>query len=182
MAQTTKQNNIIPTDTIIDQFIRESNAIENVYDDQSHIDATHAYRYIMSITPSKLNESHIKQTHGILMRNKTHELSQCDIGNFRTESVYIGNRMGKPWYVVPELIEQWVRDMKTTIAVSAGVFERDRISLCREFHVRYEHIHPFIDGNGRTGRIFYNYHRIHMGLPIEIIRERNKIEYYQWFD
>lgn len=49
-------------------------------------------------------------------------------------------------------------------------------------HVEFEDLHPFPDGNGRTGRILYNWHRIQLGLPVHVIHEGDEqYDYYQWF-
>jgi len=52
----------------------------------------------------------------------------------------------------------------------------------KQCHVLFEKIHPFIDGNGRTGRMVYNWHRLKLGLPIHIIHEgKEQFKYYKWF-
>ena len=50
-------------------------------------------------------------------------------------------------------------------------------------HVEFEEIHPFVDGNGRTGRILMNLYRIYMGFPILIIHTgKEQKEYYSWWN
>jgi Fic family protein len=51
----------------------------------------------------------------------------------------------------------------------------------KDHHIRYEHIHPFVDGNGRTGRMFMNWERLKAGLPLLVIKESKKYDYYDWF-
>jgi Fic family protein len=51
----------------------------------------------------------------------------------------------------------------------------------KEAHIEFEYIHPFVDGNGRVGRMVYNAHRLLLGQPIHIIEESEKNEYYKWF-
>ena len=51
----------------------------------------------------------------------------------------------------------------------------------KRFHISFEDIHPFGDGNGRVGRLIYCWMREKMGMPIHIIYEKDKQEYYQWF-
>jgi len=51
-----------------------------------------------------------------------------------------------------------------------------------EFYIEFEEIHPFEDGNGRTGRILMNLQRIKLGLSLLIIHEgKEQMEYYKWF-
>ena len=56
------------------------------------------------------------------------------------------------------------------------------IDKITENHVKFESIHPFVDGNGRTGRLLMNWIRIKIGLPILVIKESEKFEYYKWFE
>ncbi len=49
------------------------------------------------------------------------------------------------------------------------------------FHLEFEHIHPFCDGNGRIGRVLLNYQLFRRGYPAIIIRDKEKGIYYQSF-
>ncbi len=46
------------------------------------------------------------------------------------------------------------------------------------FHARFENIHPFADGNGRTGRALMNYFLMVMDCPPLVIREETRMEYF----
>jgi Fic family protein len=50
-----------------------------------------------------------------------------------------------------------------------------------KFHLDFETIHPFNDGNGRIGRILICFQLQRLGFPIIIIRDREKKEYYKAF-
>ena len=165
------------TTTRIVKFLRESNAIEDVWDADSLQQAIYAWEYCISepfLTPAV-----IRKTHKILMLHQP--LQPDEKGYFRSVGVYIGNRVGKPPYVVPELINQWCVNARDIIVNGKNEFPRFLKSIIQEHHVQYEIIHPFIDGNGRTGRIFMNWERIKLGFPVLIIKESEKQEYYLWF-
>lgn len=148
-------------------FLKESNNIEDEWDDVSLAQALYAWNYI--IKEEKLTPGVLLKTHKILMLH--HKLMPDEKGYFRKVGVRIGARYGKPWYAIPELIETWCARANT--AETEEQIKAD--------HVAYEEIHPFVDGNGRTGRIFMNWTRVKKGFPILVIREKEKQEYYDWF-
>ena len=50
-----------------------------------------------------------------------------------------------------------------------------------KFHLDFETIHPFCDGNGRMGRVIINYQLGRFGFPNIIIRDKEKQTYYKAF-
>ena len=55
----------------------------------------------------------------------------------------------------------------------------ERIAL---FHLEFEGIHPFIDGNGRTGRLILNLDLIRNGYPPINVKFTDRKRYYDAFD
>lgn len=94
-------------------------------------------------------------------------------GRFREggEYVRIGTYIAPPpehvEHLVDELIVEYNSDESTHIV--------DKIA---RFHLEFEKIHPFVDGNGRIGRVLINYQLIQAGLPPLIIRSRGKEKNY----
>ncbi len=164
-------------------FLLESNAIEGVYDDDSLQQAIYAWDYL--VQQKELTPGVICKTHKILMLHQ--RLLPNEKGYFRDVDVYIGGRMGLApasiRYAIDELckvIKDQVQTSKVVPINTPGQKEAREL-VCQAHHVRYEQIHPFVDGNGRTGRMFMNWQRLQMGLEILVIKEDDKYEYYKWF-
>ncbi len=148
-------------------FLRESNAIEGVYDELSLRRAARAWNYL--IKQDMLTIDVVLETHKILMRGK---LDVGNLGHFRQCEVSVGGRFGLPFQSVPSEMLMW------TFETARENPKVDPVAL----HVEYEKIHPFVDGNGRTGRMFLNWTRLKRTKePLLIIYERNRFDYYKWF-
>lgn len=77
-----------------------------------------------------------------------------------------------------ENIREWCKDMNRKRSNSVV----DNELLSKTLHIVFEKIHPWMDGNGRTGRIFMNWHRIKiLGLPLKTIKYEDRFDYYKWF-
>ncbi len=153
------------------EFLQQSNAIERVYDEDSLKKAIGAWEYLLNF--AKITPVIIKKTHEILMAEQP--LREGEKGRFRKEAVFIGNKEGIPWPLIPSAMEQWCDVVNANVQAKIG-------DSYKFLHVSYEKIHPFVDGNGRTGRMFMNWQRLKSGLPILIIHEGvEQLEYYQWF-
>ena len=78
-----------------------------------------------------------------------------------------------PPYMVPEELKKWVDDLSWRLENSAD--EDGKIFSIMDQHLRFEHIHPFADGNGRTGRALIIWSCLHESLtPIIIEKEQRK--------
>ncbi|MCB9748287.1 MAG: Fic family protein [Candidatus Omnitrophica bacterium] len=105
-----------------------------------------------------------------------------DAGNLRNGNVGVRSESGivhmAPKYtLVPELMENLFSFLKK---------EKDLHSLIKSsvFHYEFEFIHPFMDGNGRMGRlwqsvILFHYDKIFEYIPVETIIKQRQMEYYQ---
>lgn len=153
----------------VQEFIRESNAIEGVYDEESYQQAMKAWEYLM--TQNVLTLDVIKETHKILMYYS--DLEVDEIGQFRKIDVWIGKHKGfTPKSIEPMLQMRFCFESMRKIPPPEW----------QQLHIIYEKIHPFVDGNGRTGRMFMNWTRVkRCGLPVLVIKESQRQEYYKWF-
>lgn len=163
------------------RFLKESNAIEGVYDEDSLDQAIIAWEYLKKQKEMTINV--ILKTHKILMLNQRH-LKGYERGYFRIAPIWIGGREGSPYQDIPNAMERWIKIVNSTIKKQeyTSVHYGKKEQLIKASHVLYEKIHPFIDGNGRTGRMFMNWQRLKTDLPVLIIHEgEEQQEYYKWF-
>jgi Fic family protein len=120
----------------------------------------------------ELNLETILFLHKILLNNIRDEVA----GRFRTTGEYV--RVGSHIGASPENITRLLENMLTSYYASSHLNIIKRIA---QLHLTFENIHPFIDGNGRIGRVLNNYLLIREGfVPINIkFLDRN--QYYQAF-
>jgi Fic family protein len=97
-------------------------------------------------------------------------------GRFREAGEYV--RVGTYVAPAPEHIELMMEQTLQDFASDIESFFVDKIA---RFHLDFETIHPFNDGNGRIGRVIINYQLLRYGFPPIIIRNKEKQIYYQAF-
>ena len=143
------------------QDIRE---VKNAYE---------AYERISSLDPYSVKN--LLLAHRIMMEGLVKEA-----GVFRSKNVgvYAGNQLihaGTPANYVPELIDQlfaWMKRSKLHPLVKSCIF-----------HYEFEFIHPFADGNGRTGRLWQSlilqkWKPFFAWIPVETLIHEKQDEYY----
>lgn len=158
-------------------FLWESNAIESEFSKGAFDDAVKAWGYAKTL--KKILPKDVLEIHYILMKRLMPDLA----GGFRTCDVYIGGNVKR--FISTGLLEH--RVLHCLVKMHQSIRQKDKPDewkekAARDAHVEYEDIHPFPDGNGRSGRILYNWHRLKMGLPVHIIHTgEEQWEYYTWF-
>lgn len=118
-----------------------------------------------------ISESIIKQIHYLVLADKRE-----DRGVYRRVPVRIVGAQHEP--VPPYFIRQKMEQLLYDFAAST---EHIVTKLAR-FHIEFEGIHPFIDGNGRTGRLLVNLELMKSGFPPIDIKFTDRIAYYNAFD
>lgn len=58
--------------------------------------------------------------------------------------------------------------------------EQDIFSEIVRYHIEFEKIHPFEDGNGRTGRLLINYELLKNDLPPVVIAKEDRVKYFEF--
>ena len=132
-----------------------------------------AYDLLPSLDPYDLDD--LLKVHRVMMEGLV-----AEAGTFRNQGVgvYAGDRLihaGTPAQYVPETMQQlfdWLRNTQAHPLISSSVF-----------HYEFEFIHPFADGNGRTGRlwqtlILQKWEPIFAYLPVESMILAHQSDYY----
>jgi len=129
--------------------------------------------YIKSRSKEKeLDEEMILLLHRMLITNIKDEVA----GRFRKKGEYV--RVGTYIAPAPEHIERLIEQNLVEYNSNTEEYFIDKIA---HFHLEFEHTHPFIDGNGRMGRVIINYQLLRLGFPPVIIRDKEKKDYYKAF-
>lgn len=133
-----------------------------------------AYFYVESLVKDKLplSEKVIKDIHSIVLMDKPQ-----DKGVYRRVPVHIMGAVHtppEPW-AVPVQMEQLMADYNGEMQKLHPI---ERVAL---FHLRFEGVHPFIDGNGRTGRLLLNLELMKHGYPAVNVKFADRRKYYDCF-
>lgn len=79
---------------------------------------------------------------------------------------------------VGALAEDVSEEMSELLEELEGLNENQALVAAAYFHAKFENIHPFSDGNGRTGRLLMNYLLLSLNHPPIVIHEEDRKEYY----
>lgn len=129
----------------VKKYIKASNEIEGIFSEEEDAQSLLAWAYLDS--KSTLSHADIMRVQKMITLHQT-DLKPNERGYYRgmagnTTNVSVGGRNAPDYSLVEDLMRNWLLDIaEMTPLVS---------------HIRFEIIHPFRDGNGRTGRMLYWY-------------------------
>lgn len=132
-----------------------------------------AFDYVRQLVSEHvpISEKVIKDIHYLVLADKKE-----DRGIYRRVPVRImgaAHEPVQPYLIIPkmeELLEQYINS------------KEDIVTKLARFHIEFESIHPFIDGNGRTGRLLVNLELMKAGYPPIDIKFTDRLKYYEAFD
>jgi len=133
-------------------------------------------------TGEALTLTEIREVHRVVMRPVWDVAPHPDAtdreapGNFREHEIHAfpGGMSPVSWPLIAPEIDGWINDANAVTPVMDEFPER-----IAELHSRFERIHPFLDGNGRTGRLVLNLILVRLGYPPAIVYKRQRSDYLQ---
>ena len=140
--------------------LREVNEAQNLARVVDYIRTHHAESMSLDL---------LRLLHMMLLAN----IDDAIAGRFRSTGEYV--RVGTHITPAPERIESLLTDLLVRYASDLGAHPVERLARA---HLDFEHIHPFVDGNGRIGRVILNYLLYQQGFPPVIVRTKGKEKYY----
>lgn len=132
------------------------------------------FEYVRNKINSKsIDKELILLLHRMLISNIDENIA----GKFRVSGQYV--RVGTHIAPAPEHVERMIEALLLEYSSNNIEYFLEKIS---KFHLEFETIHPFCDGNGRIGRVLINYQLMQLGFPPIIIRDKEKEIYYRSFN
>ena len=107
--------------------------------------------------------------------NETINRDIKDIEGYRTVQVFIQGSE----HIPPEP-EKVPNLMMMYYIYNYNQDEQDIFTKIAKYHIDFEKIHPFEDGNGRTGRLLINYELLKNNLPPVVIAKENRVKYFEF--
>lgn len=143
------------------EHIKQSNLIEGVRDSDEVDRSLVAWSYLRE--QEELTLEVVLEVHQLIMRNLWRSIA----GKLRQNGVMVHGALCPHYSEVPALLNNWLVIYKEHTPKSA--------------HIGFELIHPFRDGNGRTGRMLMWWHEIQLGKKPTIITFDGRFDYFEWF-
>lgn len=121
---------------------------------------------------SSINEKNIKLIHSLVLCNDSKNK-----GIYRSCPVWVygSDHVPPQPYLVAPMMDSLLQEYKLSLV------KDDLVKAISSFHLKFERIHPFVDGNGRTGRLLINFELLRRGFPpIDVLFEDQQ-RYYSCF-
>lgn len=148
------------------EHIRQSNLIEGV--DNPHEDRQSMIAWEFLMLEPCITYDVLMDLHDLIMK---YQLPKKNRGVYRTVSVQVGGRICPEPFLAQQMCHNLLYAMQYHLRTLSPI----------DTHVRFELIHPFIDGNGRTGRMLLWWHEIMNGEQPTLFTFEDREKYYNLF-
>ena len=147
----------------------ENTRIDDILETVNHF---RCIDYIIVHATEKITEPHVKQLHLILKNNTSDsQKSWFAVGDYKR----LANEVGGEETVQPHDVHNRMKTLLAEYNANKHVTFDDIL----DFHVQFERIHPFQDGNGRVGRLLIFWQCLQSGIVPFIITEELRMFYYR---
>ena len=147
----------------------ENTRIDDIMETVNHF---RCIDYVIGHATERITEMHIKQLHLILKTNTSDSRkSWFAVGDYKR----LANAVGEEETAQPEEVHRQMKSLLADYNAQKQVAFDDLL----DFHVRFERIHPFQDGNGRVGRLLLFWQCLQAGIVPFIITEDLRLFYYR---
>ncbi len=136
-----------------------------------------AYEFFLTAFHEKrsLDEAFVKELQRLLTQN-TYDTRRWQLGERPGEYKHHDFVTGKEEVgAAPEDVQE---ELSELLAELIDISERNALTAAAYFHAKFENIHLFADGNGRTGRLAMNYFLVIHNHPPITIHEEDRKDYY----
>lgn len=145
--------------------------LREIYEVKNH---EQAFEYVLAELNSEapLSIYIIKEIHALLT-----DRLQYDKGWFKSSDNAIkgADFLTASAKETPLLMQQWVDNLNYRLDSTTN--QQEKIEIISESYITFERIHPFSDGNGRTGRMLINYSLMQHGFAPLVIDKNDRAEY-----
>lgn len=156
---------------LFDKIVPSSKSLREINEAVNHKEA---FDYILK-TKQDLSKRFILKLHEIVVKNTSKHELQEQIGKYRKVQVYI---RGIEW--LPRKPQEVPNEMMSLpLWHSKNKWKLHPLILAAYFHSAFEAIHPFVDGNGRVGRLLMNFILHKNNYPMINIPNSRKNVYYK---
>ena len=147
----------------------ENTSVDDIMETVNHF---RCIDYVIDHAMDKITEAHVKQLHAILKTNTSDsQKSWFAVGDYKR----LANEVGGEETVAPEDVH---KRMKTLIG-EYNAIKKVEFDDILDFHVQFERIHPFQDGNGRVGRLMLLWQCLQSAHVPFVITEDLRLYYYR---
>jgi Fic family protein len=147
----------------------ESTRIDDILETVNHF---RCVDYVIDHATDKITEAHIKQLHLLLKTNTSDsQKSWFAVGDYKR----LANAVGEEETAQPKEVH---RQMKSLLA-EYNAKKQIKFDDLLDFHVRFERVHPFQDGNGRVGRLLLFWQCLQTNIVPFIITGDLRLFYYR---
>ena len=153
---------------LFEGIVPKKRSLREIYEVINH---KKAFDFILNYS-GDITKEFILELHRLVVTNTLRQDLLSQIGRYRSVQVFVGRSIPPNPVEVPNQIARLLR------WYSMNKNKLHPLILASHFHTEFEKIHPFVDGNGRVGRLLMNFILYKNKFPMINIPKKRKFKYY----